>query len=176
MANEKIFGYCICGWIKITLRGLRVHQTKEKSPQDDQRQPCTAQGDGIRRAQSQVEYQGAIKPTIADGHTPIRKHHNTNSLVNLQAAERIPLTEDGRKDKVLGRKKKIIWPKAKDSKVWRKLDSDLALILKNSLKGKVENKHYTFLPISSMYVMPQQVLKFNFHSSSVYYHSYAFVL
>lgn len=36
---------------------------------------------------------------------------------------------------------------AKDSEVWRKLDSDLAHILKNSLKGKVENKVNIFSDI-----------------------------
>lgn len=45
---------------------------------------------------------------------------------------------EGRKER--GRKKNIKWPKANESEVWKKLDSDLTLILQNSLKGQVENK------------------------------------
>ncbi len=57
-----------------------------------------------------------------------------------QNQERTPATEDGRKEKEPGRKKKIKWPKANKSEVWKKLDSDLTLMLQNSLQGKVENE------------------------------------
>lgn len=109
MANEKILRSCMCGCMKTTtLRGLRVHQGKKKCPRDDQRQPCTApKADETRRAQSQVEHHSAVEPTVADGHTPSALP-DTISLVNFQAAERIPATEDGRKEKHPCRKKKIL--------------------------------------------------------------------
>ncbi|CAJ1061375.1 uncharacterized protein LOC119776004 [Xyrichtys novacula] len=67
--------------------------------------------------------------------------------LNPQPEEMIPTTEDRRKEKEPGRKNNILWPKAKDSDIWSKLDDDLATTLKNVLKGKVENKVNIFSEI-----------------------------
>lgn len=117
-AEEKIFRSCTCGWTKeTTLRGLRQHQRIRECPQADRMQPCTAQADETRREQCQIEHHSATEPTVINVQNP-PEPPDTNPLVNFQAAERAPVTNNTRKEKDPNRKKNIKWPKAEESEAW----------------------------------------------------------
>lgn len=75
----------------------------------------------------QVEHHSTRESCVTDGQIP-PEPTKTFSFGNFQTAERTPATEDGSKKNISGRKKKILCPKAKDTKILRKLDNDLAFI------------------------------------------------
>ncbi len=63
------------------------------------------------------------------------------------SCRRNPATEESGREEEPGMKRKIWWPKVKDSEAWQRLDNDLTLILKNSLKGKADCKVHIFSDI-----------------------------
>ena len=106
---------CRCGRSFASIKGMRIHRTKMGCPSRQRHKSQSEINKSIERNQSQENY------------------HNTQDHFVCQPNA----------PSVKGNTIRINWPKANDDR-WKVLDEEVSFILRNSLRGSIGVKLYSF--------------------------------